>query len=193
MFKLRQVASVAAAAVSLAFGMTSAQAAPTIKFVVGAGGSVDVVVEDLGGDIVAAYDLDVSYDASALTFTGFAFSSELGDLTPFDPLTLCSPEFCGDVLDLGGLVDFWGLSLLGDAALFGRQNGDSVTLATLKFDGTDFSSLAFVNWGTGLPTNDVKGARNQVIIPGGQIPEPATYGLVGLALLAAGVARRRQV
>ncbi len=183
MFKLRQVASVAAAAVSLAFGMTSALAAPTISFVPVAGG-VDVVVGNLGGDIVAAYDLDVSYDALALTFTGFIFSSELGDSA--------AAEFDGDAQDSvpGGLVDLWGLSFLSDASLFGLQDGNSVTLATLLFDGSDFSSLDFVNWG---PFNDVKGARNQIIIPGGQIPEPASYGLVGLALLAAGVARRRQV
>lgn len=191
MFKLRQVASVAAAAVSLAFGMTSALAAPTISFVPVAGG-VDVVVGNLGGDIVSAYDLDVSYDALVLTFTGFIFGSELGDPAAIDPITLLPSEFFGDALDSvpGGLVDLWGLSFLSDASLFGLQDGNSVTLATLLFDGGDFSSLAFVNWG---PFNDVKGARNQVIIPGGQIPEPASYGLVGLALLAAGVARRRQV
>lgn len=131
MFKLRQVASVAAAAVSLAFGMTSALAAPTISFVPVAGG-VDVVVGNLGGDIVAAYDLDVSYDALALTFTGFIFSSELGVTTGIDPLALpdpilCSTEFCGDAQDLGGLVDLWGLSFLSDTSPFraaGRQFGD---------------------------------------------------------------------
>lgn len=188
MFKLKQMASVAAAVVSLAFGMAPATAAPTISFVPVAGG-VDVVVGNLGGDIVAAYDLDVNYDVSALTFTGFSLSSGLGDPTAIDPITLLPTEFVGDAQDqvLGGLVDLWGLSLLSDFDLSALQNGGPVTLATLLFTGSDFSSLAFVNWG---PMNDVKGAGNNVII--GQIPEPATYGLIGMALLAAGVARRRQ-
>jgi len=188
MFKLKQIASVAAVVAGLAFGMAPALGMPTIGFgaaVANANGTdfdVDVIVSNLGGDIVAAYDLDVSYDDTALTFVDLAFSGALGG--PLDAIE----DFDGT---LAGLVDLASISFLSDAALLVQQGGDSVTLATLTFTGNDFSSLAFVNWGTnGNVTNDVKGRGNKVIIPG-QVPEPATFGLVGMALFAAGLARRR--
>jgi hypothetical protein len=80
-------------------------------------------------------------------------------------------------------VDFASISLLGDDQLLALQNGGPVTLATLEFTGDDPSSLAFANWGmSNNVTNDVKGLDNRVIIPGGSVPEPATYMLVTLAL-----------
>jgi hypothetical protein len=180
MFKLTQMASVAAAVAGLAFGIAPATAAPTIGFTAPTpGGTVDVVVSDLAGDIVAAYDLDVAFNSIALTFTSLTFGASLGD-------ELLSEVINSGPFDLGGLIDFAAVSLLTDAELGVLQGGGPVTLATLTFAGADFSSLAFVNWG---PFNDVKGAGNRVII--GQVPEPATFGLVGMALLAAGFARRR--
>lgn len=183
MFKLKQMASVAAAVVSLAFSMAPATAAPTIGFgtavASGTNWDVDVVVDGLAGDIVAGYDIDVAYGPGALTYVGWVFGSMLG-----------GPLLADETFDASspGLVDIYSVSFMGDGPLLTLQGGNSVILGTLTFTGTDFSSLAFVNWG---PTNDVKGAGNKVII--GQIPEPATYGLIGMALLAAGVARRRQV
>lgn len=185
MLKFKQLASVAAAAVSLAFVAAPATATPTIGFGAavanGTNWDVDVVVDGLAGDIVSAYDIDVEYDAVQLSFVNWVFSVNLGF-----PLV-------DEILDASvpGLVDIYSVSWITDENdILALQGGSSVVLGTLTFTGTDFSSLAFVNWG---PTNDVKGRGNKVIIPGGQIPEPATYGLVGLALLAAGVARRRQV
>jgi hypothetical protein len=85
MFKLKQVACVATVATGLAFGMASATAAPTIGFGAavdnGATVSVDVVVGDLGNQIVSAYDLDVSFDTGALAFFGLTFSAALVGLT----------------------------------------------------------------------------------------------------------------
>jgi hypothetical protein len=177
MFKLKQVACAATVATGLAFGMASATAAPTIGFGAavdnGATVSVDVVVGDLGNQIVSAYDLDVSFDTGALAFFGLTFSAALGG--PDDALE--------DQIVSPGLVDFASISLLGDDQLLALQNGGPVTLATLEFTGDDASSLAFANWGmSNNVTNDVKGLDNRVIIPGGSVPEPATYMLVSLAL-----------
>ncbi|MDO9313161.1 MAG: PEP-CTERM sorting domain-containing protein [Burkholderiaceae bacterium] len=187
MFKLKQMARVAALVAGMAFGMAPAMAAPTISFVSGVGG-IDVVVSNLGGDIVAAYDLDVSFDTGALTFSSLTFGSGLGDEASFEVINDLQPVG-------GGLLDFAAVSLLSDLDLLALQGGDSVILATLQFVGTDFSSLAFVNWGTGLPTNDVKGAGNQVIIGQSQVPEPASLALVGIAMagmLTVPMLRRRK-
>lgn len=185
MFKLKQMAGVAALVAGIGFGMAPAMASPMISFVVVAGG-VDVVVDNLGGNIVAAYDLDVSFDTSVLTFSSLTFGSGLGDEAFLEVINDLQPV-------VGGLVDFAAVSLLSDSDLLTLQGGSSVTLATLQFAGSDFSSLAFANWGTGLPTNDVKGAGNQVII--GQVPEPASLALVGIAMagmLTAPALRRRK-
>jgi hypothetical protein len=188
MFKLQQVASVAAAVVGLAIATVPATAAPTIYFgapVIGATTvNVDVVVGNLGTEIVSAYDLDVTYDTNALTFANLAFSLNLGDSSLFQALE--------GFVDTTGLVDFFSVSLMSDDDLFALQAGGPVTLATIEFTGSDASSLAFANWGD---FNDVKGRRNQVIIPGGNIPEPATYALIGLGLVGSllpGAVRRRR-
>ncbi|WP_144290155.1 PEP-CTERM sorting domain-containing protein [Ideonella sp. A 288] len=188
MTSLKKLARVAAVAAALVIGAASAVAAPTIYFgpATDAGGGVigvDVVVGDLGAQIVSAFDLDVSYDVGALTFGTVLFSNMLGDASFFEAINAFAES--------GGVVDLAAVSLLSDAELLTLQGGGPVVLATLQFTGSDASSLAFINWGTDLvnnTTNDVKGLDNQVIIP---VPEPASYGLAGLALLAAGIARRR--
>lgn len=188
MKRLKKLASVAAVAAALVIGAASAVAAPTIYFgpAADAGGGVigvDVVVGDLGPQIVSAFDLDVSYDVGALTFGTVLFSTVLGDAS--------LAEAFNAFAESGGVVDLAAVSLLSDVELLALQGGGPVVLATLQFTGSDASSLAFVNWGTDPAndtTNDVKGLNNHVIIP---VPEPASFGLVGIALLAAGAARRR--
>ncbi len=136
---------------------------------------VDVIVSDLGGGIVSAYDLDVTYDPGFLTATGVVFGPDLGD--PFFFQVLESSD-----RSIPGLVDFAALSLLSDAELAAIQ-GPSVTLATLQFDAlaSGPTSLALL-FG---PGNDVKGANNQVILPVAAAAEAATWVLLapGLALV----------
>jgi len=110
--------------------------------------SVDVVFSDLGGEIVSAYDLDITYDPAVLAPVGVVFTTALGDDLLFEVLNASD-------LSAPGVVDMAQLSLLGDDALFALQGGDTVTVATLSFQavGAGTTELGFVF----DAVNDVKG------------------------------------
>jgi hypothetical protein len=146
--------------------------------------SVDVVVSDLGGEIVSAYDLDIVFDASVLSATGISFSGALGGIAFHDH-------------DLApGLVDLAGVSLISDAALLALQGGDAVTLASIAFTktGEGQAALDFVF----DAVNDVKGANGEILpidaVPGSvaPIPEPTAALTFGTGLLVTGFALRRR-
>jgi Cohesin domain/PEP-CTERM motif len=147
--------------------------------------NVDIVVSALGTDIVAAYDLDVTYDMALLAPVDVVFGSLLGD--GIDSIQ-------GSDLDTSmvGVVDLFEVSLLSDDDLFTLQGGGPVTVATLVFDVLADGEAAF-----GFifdDFNDVKGRENRVIIPGREpsLPEPGSLVILvlGLAGLAAGRRRR---
>jgi hypothetical protein len=152
--------------------------------------SVDIVVSDLAGEIVSAYDLDVTYDSTLVTAAGVSFANSLGD-----PLV---PEVFQDSdISVSGLVDLAEVSLLSDASLLALQGGDAVTLATLEFDATAIGALdlAFVFdafngvHGTGARPLDPEVVGGSVNV----IPEPtaALVFALGAAAVAASVRRRR--
>lgn len=175
------LAAGASQAATIGFDPDTASGAPADTIM------LDLVVSDLGGEIVSAYDLDILYDDSLLSPLTVTFSSELG--IALSDATLLSP----------GVLDIAAVSLLSDADLMALQDGNSVTLATLSFQvlaegesTLDFSFDAF---------NDVKGANNAVldvvadpavINPG--IPEPSSAMLfaVGALLVTRSTARRRR-
>ncbi len=107
---------------------------------------VDIVVSGLSDarEIVSAYNLDVTYDASVLTATGVTLGLFLGsDPSCFDlPLPPCS-----FTLTTPGVVNLAEVSLLGDAELADLQS-DSVILATLLFDALaeGMSTLDFLSF-----------------------------------------------
>jgi hypothetical protein len=156
--------------------------------------SVDVVLSDLGGEVVSAYDLDVTYDPGVLAATDVLFTTALGDELAFP-----FPEvFNGSDLSVAGVVDLAQLSILSDDELSALQGGDTVTVATLAFDavGAGTSDLGFVfdalndvkgRDGAVLPL-DVSGASVTVGTPETPIPEPgaaALFALGGLLVVPA--------
>jgi hypothetical protein len=182
--------------VVLALGVLSGSSAlaVTIGFspdsqTVGPGDSltVDIVVSDLGGEIVSAYDLDITYDASVIAATSVAFGPLLGDEALFE-------VFNDYDLSVPGLVDLAQLSLLSDAELLALQGGDSFALATLGFDavGLGTSSLDYVF----DAFNDIKGLNAQpleVVAQSGAvsvIPEPGAALLFVVGVIAVGRAMK---
>jgi hypothetical protein len=172
-----------AAAVTLSFAPAHASGSPGDTI------AIDVVVSDLGTEIVSAFDLDVLYDPSVLTATAVSFGSFLGDAGLFEVFESAS-------LATAGVVDFSAVSLLADAALGALQTAP-FTLATLSFTlgAGGISPLAF-----GLaPPNEVIGRLAQPLqVSAGQgsaavVPEPgaALAFTIGFGVVAWAVRRSR--
>lgn len=141
---------------------------------------VDIVVSDLGGQIVTAYDLDITYDPLLAAVAGVTFGDSMG-ISGLDTLT--------DVQDFGGLLSIAELAFfLTEPELDAWQAGGPLTLATISFDILADGDLAldFI-WDD---FNDVKGRNNQIIIPGA-VPEPATLLLMAAGLAGLGYSRRK--
>ena len=166
------LASSPALALSLGF-MPSAQTVPQ-----GSSFAVDVVATPESGEIVAAYDLDLSYDPSIITATGVTFGTNLGG--PLDSFT--------DFSLSSGFVNFAEVSLVSDSDLASLQTSP-FTLASISFsaDAVGMSQLSFINYSTG--GKDIKGALNvpyqsptlvggSVTVNGSTVPELGTLLLL---------------
>lgn len=166
--------------------------------------NVDVVISDLfaSGEIVSAFDLDVTYNAAVLDATGVTFGSYLDDLF-FPSLT--------DSVLTSGRIDFSELSFLFDVELLAIQP-DSFTLATLSFDAiAEGNSLLEFDPDSAplLGALDVKGffdldtfeaeiltfesvGQSNITVQGATIPEPGIAILMLTGLLGIGVANRKR-
>lgn len=127
---LRKLAPESALAASLRI-VPTAQSAQ-----VGQSVGVDVVIDDLGGDTIGAFDLDVNFDPTIVSPTNIIFGTFLGDMNLLEALT--SFGF------LPGIVDVAEVSLLSPLELEALQPA-SFTLATVLFTtvGVGTSPLRF--------------------------------------------------
>ena len=204
----------AAALALAAAGLSSAQAAPMLSILpaqsnVAVNGfiTVDIVISGLTGinEIVSGFDLNVSYDTSLLRWSVIDLDPGLNVMGGVGNALF---GFDGDDSDgkIGGDVT----SFLEDDDLDALQ-GDSFTLMRLTFKG-QAQGVSFLNFGTDpdlerlvtgrLLQSGIAGVldleyRGACVAVGdatcpGQVPEPATYGLAGLALLGCGIATTRR-
>lgn len=146
--------------------------------------TIDITVSNLGNHNLAAFDLDVSYDADLLTFDSYTLTEELGSFDLFD----AEDWSIGD--DGFGTVNLSVLSWLFD---FSGQNNDFV-LATLSFDG-DESAMAGINLSY-IDLSDEFGDAIPYAVNGTDIsvvPEPSAVLLLGAGLLGLAGLRRRNL
>lgn len=152
---------------------------------------VDVVLSELAGDTVGAFEIAVGYDPLLLTATDVTFSGNLGSTDPFDFET----EAGFDLLTPGS-VNADELSLLFDFELDALQPGDSVQIATLSFmaNSVGTASLAFTSWlisdefGFEINVQTVEGASIDI----SPVPLPAALWLMISALLGVGAMARKR-
>lgn len=170
--------------------------------------SLDLVVSGLnagGPDSLGAFDLDIGFDAAALTFQGYSLGASLGDIG-------LGEAFDFSFGDLGG-----GLVNLAEVSLLEADSGscffcfspflddiqsDTFTLATLDFSvdvlavgsstSVFFDTVYALGDGFGLALG-LDGISNAVIEnPRASVPEPTTLALMALGLIGVGVVRRRR-
>lgn len=167
--------------------------------------TIDVGITGLGSEILSGFDLNFVYNASVLSLFTWSFSAaEFGDPNTF-------PYPIGETGGPGNLgYDI--ISLDDDATIAGYQTNDTFRLFSFVFTGTADGTTQFTlgsglndrlflgSFGTnGEPTSLEVGISSLCIGVGSgscdggpSIPEPASYGLAAVALLAAGVAGRKR-
>jgi hypothetical protein len=166
--------------------------------------SVDVSIAGLGAEILSAFDLNFIYDGSVIgqTFRSIDATSaqqQLGGSYGFAPIWAIDSVALGD----------WGVQAiaLADDATVAVEQADSFLLARFQFsadaNGSSLFTLGpdldfqrnFVGLNAQSLDVTVHGACLAVGTGSCAVPEPASYGLVGLALLGAavpGALRRRR-
>jgi hypothetical protein len=167
---------------------------------VGGSVSVDLVVSDLGDDILTGFDLSVLFDDTLLAFDSFEFGTDCFGFSCLDVLGFGSLQ---DAFDWGfGEVEVFELSFDFDEDLELFQPDDFV-LGTFVFTGLEIgvSALDILVWGAtgGYVFDEVLGfeiaSSLAVDVESGsiEVPEPGTWLLMLSGLLCLGLSRRRTV
>lgn len=163
----------------------------TSSIYVGDSINVDIFISGLGNDNLAAFDFNVNYDDSILTFISYTLYDGLGMIDSSDPLADATDLSWGDLG--GGVINLSELSWLPD---FNSQ-ADTFTLATLSFtgiakgNGTLSISNTILSDELGAPLDTISNTAG--ITVAAPVPEPGTMGLFSIGLLGlAGVYRRKK-
>lgn len=143
--------------------------------------TVDLMI-DGEGDLIGAFDVDILYDSSLMTFTSYTLGTVLGVAS--EALNLSAG-------DLGGIIDLAEVSLLYPIV----SQPASFSLATLEFTciGAGVSTISIDpnliigdDWGDPLSVSSL-GTVTVTQQGTAPVPEPATLLLMGSGLAGMGV------
>ena len=159
--------------------------------------SVTVMIDGLGDFVplsLAAFDLDVTFDSSALSFTGYNLFDGLGVVDFFDPFADAEDWSWGEYAP--GVVNLAEISYLSNFDLWNLQPS-SFALAELFFsvDAAVTSEVAFsyadLDDANGDAINIIE-VNNALITGATPVPTPATTLLMALALMTLCVRKKYQ-
>jgi len=178
------LAAVAELAAGPAGALSITLAPATVAPLPGGAFALDLVVSDLGGAALGAYDVALTFDPTAVALTSVSFDGYLG---------VIPDEASAEALTAPGSVALASFSILPEAALDALQP-DSFRLASLVFTATS-GAPSTIAVGSAL-LGDAQGRRLTVDVLGSAtiapVPEPAAALAFGVGVMLAARASRRR-
>lgn len=132
---------------------------------------VNIVVSDLGGEVVSGFDVDILFNISVLRVDLVFVTTELGDFN------LGEASVTGGLLSVG--LNVAAVSFLGDADLLALQDGESIRLFSVEFDAIDDGTTDFA-------------FGSVEVVSSAPIPEPTSVVLFGIGALVVGATLRKR-